>query len=395
MKTLKLFVSAIEYSANLHLVNLLKSLQQMRIPFTLYGIFDSTLLKQSLKEDKGGIPDIQDNFQNVYNPDSFRIMGFVDALKLIPNFFKAKRTLAHIALECDIALFMDSSSFNIPLIQAIRKLASTTHLQNLPYIIYYILPQVWAWKPKRAQILSEICDELWGILPFEKDFYPKTAPITYVGHPLLDEIPYSFNARQNTQNIAFMPGSRKSEIRTLFPIFKKLAKILKSQGKNVILIIPKAFNQCDLTKIYGDLSMFELSFDTYLGLKKSEFAFVCSGTATLESTLLGIPTILAYKAKPLDYLIAKALVRLNYIGLANIFLEFHYFNSPKNNPNPATFPIIPEFLQNNVQVENLKNAYTLFDYHHFFEQKKILFEYLANGSAESCAKKIKNFKKIL
>lgn len=389
MKTLKLFVSAIEYSANLHLINLLKSLQQMQVSFTLYGVFDSTLLKQSLKEDKGGIPNIQDSFQNSYNPDSFRIMGFVDALKLIPSFFKAKRTLAHIALECDIALFMDSSSFNIPLIQTIRKNPKT------PHIIYYILPQVWAWKPKRAQILSEICDELWGILPFEKDFYPKTAPITYVGHPLLDVIPYSFGARQNTQNIAFMPGSRKSEIRTLFPIFTKLAKNLKSQGKNAILIIPKAFNPRNLTKIYGDTSMFELSFDTYLGLKKSEFAFVCSGTATLESTLLGIPTILAYKAKPLDYLIAKSLVRLNYIGLANIFLEFHSFNSPKNNPNPTAFPIIPEFLQNDVQVENLQNAYTLFDYHYFFEQKKILFEYLANGSAESCAKKIQNFTKNL
>ncbi|TLD87828.1 lipid-A-disaccharide synthase [Helicobacter sp. MIT 05-5294] len=414
MKTLKLFVSAIEYSANIHLANLLKSLQQSQTPFILYGIFDSTLLQQIL----GKIPEIanqteantldssQDSnkttsmnytyfSQNIYNPESFRIMGFVGILKLIPTFFKLKAKLAQIALQCDMALFMDSSSFNIPLIQSIRKLSSQTQPFKKPRIVYYILPQVWAWKPKRAQILSEICDELWGILPFEATFYPKTSTITYVGHPLLDAIPYSFDSPQKTQNIAFLPGSRKSEIRALFPIFNQLAKDLKSQGKNAILIIPKAFEKQDLSAIYGDICAFEISFDTYAGLKKSEFAFVCSGTATLESTLLGIPTILAYKAKLLDYWIAKALVKLNYIGLANIFLEFHLFKTPKKNPNPSNFPIHPEFLQKDANVKNLKNAYLHFDYAHFFEQKKILLEYLAYGSAESCAKKIKNFAKNL
>lgn len=408
MKTLNLFVSAIEYSANLHLANLLKSLQKLQISFTLYGIFDSTLLNQILIESQNAYKtnnnqtdskqlnsNTINNFQSTYNPEYFRIMGFVDVLKRIPKFFQLKQELAQISLKCDIALFMDSSSFNIPLIQTIRKLLDKTKSQKKPRIIYYILPQVWAWKPKRAQILSEICDELWGILPFEKDFYPNSALITYMGHPLLDAIPYSFDTPQNTHNIAFMPGSRKSEIRSLFPIFNQLAKYLKSQGKNPILIIPKAFKNDDLSKIYGDISAFELSFDTYLGLQTSEFAFVCSGTATLESTLLGIPTILTYKAKPLDYYIARALVKLNYIGLANIFLEFYYFKAPKNNPNPTIFPIHPEFLQEQVSIENLKKAYDSFNYKHFFEQKKILFSYLAHGSAESCVKKIQNFMKNL
>ncbi|MBD5164287.1 lipid-A-disaccharide synthase [Helicobacter sp.] len=397
MKILKIFVSAIEYSANIHLANLVKSLQQARVPFVLYGIFDSALLHQRLLESQTSSPNTTDStnlFQSAYNPESFRVMGFVGILRLIPKFFKLKQELAQIALKCDIALFMDSSSFNIPLIQTIRK-SLRNKSQKPPHIIYYILPQVWAWKPKRAKILSEICDELWGILPFEKDFYPKTAQITYVGHPLLDAIPYSLDTPQESQKIAFMPGSRKSEIRALFPIFSQLAKTLKSQGKSAILIAPKVFEKCDLNAIYGDISAFEISFDTYLGLRQCAFAFVCSGTATLESTLLGIPTILAYKAKPLDYLIAKSLVKLNYIGLANIFLEFHVFNAPKNNPNPAIFPIHPEFLQKNVSVENLQNAYACFDYRHFFEQKKILFQYLAHGSAESCAKKLQNFAKNL
>ncbi|CAM3497873.1 lipid-A-disaccharide synthase [Helicobacter sp. UBA3407] len=401
MQPLNLFVSAIEYSANLHLANLLKSLQQTQTPFVLYGIFDKALIQQALKESQNifqpNANPIHSNFlsQTIYNPESFRVMGFVGILKLIPKFFKLKNQLAQIASTCDVALFMDSSSFNIPLIQTIRKLISKTKYQKKPRIIYYILPQVWAWKPKRAHILSEICDELWGILPFEKNFYPKTAPITYMGHPLLDEIPYSFDTPQKTQKIAFMPGSRKSEIRALFPIFNQLAQTLKTQGKSAILIIPKSFATQDLSKIYGDISAFEISFDTYLGLQQSEFAFVCSGTATLESTLLGIPTILAYKAKTLDYWIAKKLVQLNYIGLANIFLEFHFFNAPKNNPNPSIFPIHPEFLQDCVNVENLQNAYLHFNYSYFFEQKKTLFQYLSHGSAESCAKKLQNFAKNL
>ena len=374
MKPIKIFVSALEYSANLHLANLLAVFKQKNIPFTLCGIFDMQV-----------VPDFKSNFE----PSIFRVMGFVGILKLIPRFLRAKHQLANIATNCDIALFMDSSSFNIPLIQTIRKNPKT------PHIIYYILPQVWAWKPKRAQVLSEICDELWGILPFENDFYPANTPLSYVGHPLLDAIPYTLTTQQESDKIAFMPGSRKSEIQALLPTFKALAIRLKNEGKTPILIVPKSFKTRNLNAIYGDTSVFTLHFDTYDALRECTFAFVCSGTATLESTLLGIPTILAYKARALDYYIAKALVRLNFIGLANIFLEFSTFGAPKHNPNPNIPLIHPEFLQDAVCEDTLYQAYKDYDYARFFNQKQKLLEYLKCGSAESCAQNLENLIKNL
>ncbi|WP_299548559.1 lipid-A-disaccharide synthase [uncultured Helicobacter sp.] len=381
MKPVKIFIAALEYSANLHLLNLLNAFCKKKISFVLCGIFDTEVLAAH-----------KSNFQSTLDPSSFRIMGFSGILKVIPKFFATKKELAKIASTSDIALFMDSSSFNIPLIKTIKKLCQG---KNSPHIIYYILPQVWAWKSYRAKVLSEICDSLWGILPFEKDFYPISANLHYVGHPLLDVLPFSFHTRQNSPKIAFMPGSRKAEIQALFPIFKTLAKTLKNKGQIPLLIAPKTFEHKDLKTIYGDFSDFEVIFETYTGLKQCSFAFVCSGTATLESTLLGIPTILAYKTRTLDYYIAKALVKLNFIGLSNIFLEFYTYQSPKNNPNPEIPPIHPEFLQHFVTPQNLLNAYENYDYAHFFAQKTKLIKYLQHGSAKTCATNLENLIKNL
>ena len=373
MTKIRIFVSALEYSANIHLYYLLNALQKREVDFEICGIFDAKVLK----------------IESTFSPNEFRVMGFVGVLGLIPKFFRIKKSLVALAKECDFALFMDSSSFNIPLLKSLHQ------AKNKPHLVYYILPQVWAWKPYRAKILSVFCDSLWGILPFEGHYYPKTSNFSYVGHPLLDEIPFSYTKVNSSNLIAFMPGSRISEIKALFPIFKKLIKHLKKINKKGLLIVPKHFKNRNLLEIYGDLEDFEISFETYEGLGRCEFAFVCSGTATLESTLLGIPTILVYKARWLDYWIAKRLVKLNYIGLANIFLEFLAYGLPKNNNNPQNFPIHPEFLQDQVKVEALLKAFYEFDNEKFFAQKKKLMEYLKNGSAENCARKIENFVKNL
>lgn len=368
-KPLKIFVSALEHSSNIHLSYLIENLKKKKIPYTLCGIFDENLLKE--KSD--------------FSPNVFCIMGFFDAIKLIFKFLHTKKELAKIAKDCDIAIVMDSSSFNIPLIKEIKK------QKKAPKIIYYILPQIWAWKSYRAKILSKICDELWGILPFEADFYPNFNKPIYVGHPLLDEIPFFLKAQNKTNKIAFLPGSRKAEIKALFPIFRELSKELKN--KELLLVIPKKFKDSNLEEIYGDISNFALCFDTYEAFKKAEFAFVCSGTATLESTLIGIPTILTYKAKKMDFFLAKMLVKLQYIGLANLFLQYKKYKSfTKKDKNP---PIHPEFLQEKVSVKNLLDSYYNYDFSHFYLQKNTLLEYLKNGSTENCAQKIENFYKNL
>ena len=358
----KIFISAIEYSANIHALKLIQSLRNLNLNFEIYGIFDEQIINQ----------------KSQFSPNDFRVMGFSGIVKLIPKYFDIKNKLAHLAMQCDIAIFIDSSSFNIPIIKKI---------QNTK-IIYYILPQVWAWKGYRAKLLSTLCDELWGIIPFEKDYYPKDSNICYVGHPLLDEIPYSNTKKQNTNKIALMPGSRKSEIKNLFPIFKEVSQ--KIPDKKFILIAPKNFQNKNLKHIYGEIENIEISFEPYNTLKECEFAFVCSGTATLETTLLGIPTILAYKTRMLDFLIAKSLVKLKFIGLANIFLSYKYHKNI--NKKKLQAPIHPEFLQF-FNAQSLIDAYHNFDYERFFKEKESLINYLEYGSAKICANKLQNFYK--
>jgi len=194
------------------------------------------------------------------------IMGFVDAIKKLRYFFKLNTQMADLAKDVDKVLLIDSSGFNLPLAKKIKKRYPEKE------IIYYILPQAWAWKKKRIPVLERTIDHLASILPFEKEYYSKTAPITYVGHPLLDIIP-KFKEELNTEikSVAFMPGSRKGEIKKLMPIFKEL---LKKLDVKATIIIPKHFTQEDIAELYGDLSGFSISNETYKTLYEADFAFI-------------------------------------------------------------------------------------------------------------------------
>jgi lipid-A-disaccharide synthase len=344
MKKLKILVCALETSSNLHLKELKKHLPN-EVEFI--GIFDKSLGNPS------------------YDISQMAVMGFVDALKKLPFFLKLKKEMVELASQADKILLMDNSGFNLPLAKDIRKQYPNKE------IIYYILPQAWAWKKKRIPVIENTCDKLCSILPFEKDYYSKKEKITYVGHPLLDEITV-FKEQQSSNNmVAFMPGSRKSEITKLMPIYKEVAKKL---SKKAILIIPAHFSKEYIDKTYGDTSNFIISNDTYSSLVKADFAFICSGTATLEASLIGTPFILTYIAKPLDYFIAKRFLKIKYIGLANIFFD-----------KMGKDPIHKEFIQDEVTVNNLYNEYINTNTLNFLNNSKILREYLSHGSSKNVA----------
>jgi lipid-A-disaccharide synthase len=206
----------------------------------------------------------------------------------------------------DRVLLMDSSGFNLPLAKKIKN--------NYPNIeiIYYILPQVWATRKYRIKKIERYCDKIFATLPFEVELYSKAQ---FIGHPLLDEI--SLQKDKVTYNgiISFMPGSRQQEIKYLFPIYRELVKVLPNL-KEAILIVPSTFSLKEINKLYGDTSLFIISRDTHKSLYKSDFAFICSGTATLEASLIGTPFVLTYIAKKLDYFIAKNILKIKEIGLA-------------------------------------------------------------------------------
>lgn len=336
-------VSALEASANLHLRPILKELEDVE----LYGICDESLGKP------------------LYPTSSFNVMGFVDVLSKISLAKKAIKKMALMSFEMDVVLLIDSPAFNIPLAKAIKKLNPNVK------IIYYILPQVWAWKAKRVKKVEKYCDYLASILPFEQKFYSKA---TYVGHPLLDEIRVENKKTQPAQTVAFLAGSRKGEIKKLMPYFREVAKQLKT---NNILVIPAFLKNENLEEIYGDMSRFEISYETQEALSKSDFAYICSGTATLESALIGTPFVLVYKAKWLDYWIAKTFVKLSYVGLANIIFDF-----------ASKEPLHVELLQNDVNTQNLLHVYKSIDVEKFKNGSKQLKNILQNGAAKNVSNMI-------
>jgi len=341
----KLLVSALEPSSNLHLKEVLKHTQDVE----LIGIFDKSL----------GLP--------LYDISQMAVMGIVDALKKIRWAYKAMDELVLLAKDADKVLLMDSSAFNLPLAKKMKTAYPDKE------IIYYILPQIWASRPKRAEKLERYCDRLLGILPFEVDYYPQ-GKAEYVGHPLLDEIAVHRVESETKNCIAFMPGSRKSEIIRLMPIFLELRRKLGNDIRP-LLVIPPSFDRNKIAKLYRGNREFEIVRDTHEALRRSEFAFICSGTATLEAALIGVPFTLAYIAKKVDFFIGTKLLGITQVGLANIILSKYNGTTLHN-----------ELLQEEATVDNLLEEYYNTDKNIFANKAKELKEYLGSGSSENVAK---------
>lgn len=342
---MKILVSALEPSSNLHLREILKEGE-----LEIEGIFDEEFGKP------------------LYSFKEFSVMGVLD---IIPKIYKAKvaiREMVQISKRCDRVLLIDAPAFNIPLAKEIKRVNPKIE------IIYYILPKVWIWKKSRIKKVEKYCDILASIFPFEKQFYKKSI---YVGNPLLDEIKSFKKGVTNNGIVAFLAGSRKSEIRALMPIFREVAKEIRERK---ILVIPKHFSKEEIKTLYGNIDEFEISHDTPKTLLIADFAFICSGTATLEASLIGTPFVLLYKAKKIDFLIAKIFVKnLKFVGLANIILNF----ANKN-------PLHKEFLQENVNRKNLLLEYRNIDRKLFFQKALELNKILKEGSSKRIFKILNN-----
>jgi lipid-A-disaccharide synthase len=346
---MKILVSALEHSANVHLKSLKKELGE---DVEFVGIFTKEL----------GSP--------IVDLSALAIMGIVDALKKLRFFFKLKDEMVELASDVDKVLLIDSSGFNLPLAKALKKRYPDKE------IIYYILPQAWAWKKKRIPVLARTIDTLASILPFEPSYYPKDANISYVGHPLLDQITsFKTSLNDDVKKIVFMPGSRKGEITRLMPIFREVRRELGVQG---ILIIPTNFSDEKIDELYGDIEGFEVVHETYNTLYGADFAFICSGTATLEASIIGTPLVLSYIANKIDWFIGSRLVKLEHVGLANIMFKKHKKKL-----------MHPEFLQDDVTVENLLDAYKNYNRESFLRDSKELRAYLKSGSSKNVAKLIR------
>ncbi len=342
---MKLLVSAIEPSANLHLKEILNKWKMENEKWKMEGVFDKSL----------GEPIIDSN--------EFNVMGFFDVLPKIKLAKKTIEKLVDLSGDADKILLIDAPSFNLRLAKAIKEKYPNKE------IIYYILPKVWAWKKGRVKQVNKYIDKKAYIFPFEREYWRDGI---YVGNPLLDEIK-NFRDDKLYGNVAFLPGSRKSEIKSLMPVFKEIAKNIK---ENKILVVPEIYKE-KIDEIYGDVKEFDIIFNTHEALIKSDFAYICSGTATLEAAIIGTPFVLMYKAREIEYLIAKMFVKLNYVGLANIIFE-----------KEGLGEFHKEYLQKfdtNVLLNEYKNS----DLKEFQKKSEKLREILKHGSAENTVKIIK------
>jgi len=262
-------------------------------------------------------------------------MGFLEVLKnlrtILNNLdFCKKDILAH---KPDVLILVDYPGFNL-------RIAKWARQQGFK-IIYYISPQVWAWKEGRVKAIKRDVDKMLVILPFEKAFYKNWHyEVDYVGHPLVNVIEQFCPAAplfKNKNVIALLPGSRKQEILKKLPIMLE-ASINFPQYHFVIAKAPgieEGFYN-ELLRPYTNVSY--VSDQTYQLLSESKAALVTSGTATLETALFGVPEVVCYKGSSISYQIAKRLIKIKYICLVNLIMDKE---------------VVKELIQDELTVENI------------------------------------------
>jgi lipid-A-disaccharide synthase len=264
-------------------------------------------------------------------------MGFVEVIKNIRTIFKnlsfCKQDI--LAFKPDVLVLIDYPGFNL-------RIAKWARSQGIK-VVYYISPQVWAWKENRVKSMKLCVDKMICILPFEKKYYKErwNWDVEYVGHPLvkvIDDFRLSVTDSSVQKNIiAVLPGSRKQEILTKLPIMLQVSNafpayefvVAKSPG------IEDDFYK-DLLAPFSNVSA--VANQTYALLSKATAAIVTSGTATLETALFGVPEVICYKGNAISYRIARLLVKIKFICLVNLILDKE---------------VVKELIQDELTVENI------------------------------------------
>lgn len=267
-------------------------------------------------------------------------MGFLEVIKNLRTILKNIKNCKEDILKYQptALILIDYPGFNL----RIAKWAKENNFK----VIYYISPQVWAWKENRVKLIKECVDKMLVILPFEKDFYKKwNYEVEYVGHPLVEVVEEFEKENDNSstvkhqQNIiALLPGSRQQEILKKLPIMLQVAQHFPDY-QFVVAKAPGLHESfyTGLLAPYKNVS--SVVNKTYQLLVQSKAALVTSGTATLETALFAVPEVICYKGSSFSYQIAKRLIKIKFIGLVNLIMNRE---------------VVKELIQDDLTVENLK-----------------------------------------
>jgi lipid-A-disaccharide synthase len=276
-------------------------------------------------------------------------LGLTELASTISRTLGAMRTLRAILRrdKPDLLVLIDYAEFNLILAGAAKR-------SGVP-VLYYITPQVWAWRRGRIRKIVERADRMAVVLPFEKQLYAAAGErVSFVGHPLLDRVrPEGGRAETlarhglapNARLLALLPGSRRAEVRYMLAPMAEAARILAhDHGLVPVIALAPTLSREELAREgRADLSGISIiQGDTYSIIAASEAALVTSGTATLETALLGCPMVVVYKVSPLTYVLGRALIRgVDFIGMPNIL---------------AGERIVPELIQGELTARNLVRA---------------------------------------
>lgn len=246
-------------------------------------------------------------------------MGFVEVIKhlgtILGNLSFCKKDI--LDFQPDVLVLIDYPGFNL-------RIAKWAKSQNLK-VVYYISPQVWAWKENRVHTIKSSVDKMLVILPFEVDFYKKwKLDVIYTGHPLIQVVQQEINevpivALSEKPIIALLPGSRVQEIQVKLPIMLSVVNEFP-EYQFVVAQAPSLPDEL-LLNIIGDKNVLLAKGQTYNLLKQAKAGLITSGTATLETALFGLPQVVCYKGNAASFWLAKKLVKVKYISLVNLIMD--------------------------------------------------------------------------
>lgn len=323
-KPKNILIVAGEASGDLHAADLINEIKKINAEIQFFGLGGEKMQEQGV--------DLS------FNMTELAVVGLFEVLRNLNKFKKIFHDLLRKvdAKKPDLAILVDYPGFNLRLAEELKK-------RNIP-IIYYISPQVWAWGGGRIKTIKKLVRRMIVFFKFEEDLYKtRGIPVSFVGHPLIEhvktttskeELLRKFNIPDSQFTIALLPGSREKEVKNMLPIMLDTATLLYRELPGVKFLILRSstvkeelFNH--LLAGYR-LPVYTLHNMTYDGLAASDFAVVTSGTATLETAILGIPMVIIYKVSFLSWLCLRMIIKVPFIGMVNII---------------AKQCIVPEFIQ--------------------------------------------------
>ncbi len=326
----RILLIAGEASGDLHGAGVVKALKRLDPGLDVFGV--------------GGIHMREEGMDVVFPIERLAFMGFVEVVKNLKTVKELRAKLTNVAVERrpDAAILIDYPGFNL-------RFAKTLSAMGVP-VIYYISPQVWAWHKGRVAKMRGVVRSMKVVFPFEVEIYRRAGiDVEFVGHPIVERIGSHLSKAEfyrrhgldpSRKLVALLPGSRRQEIETIFPVMIEAAVWLM-QGFGVQAAVGVAPNLgLGILGEYlkGSPQIVPIEHGTYELMNHADAAIVTSGTATLETGWFGTPMVIVYKTSPLTYRIGKMLVDVPYIGLANIV---------------AGRKIAPELIQGDLTAERL------------------------------------------